>query len=130
MIVGSFGNVSFEVSNDTIKTFQSMKLDRAASYAQHKVHGMKAVPEFTGFDCAQITFEVTLSIFFGIPPRTELQKLEDMLKSRKGYPLALGTDLYGGKWLLTKIGSSFKHFWKDGTLMTVSTTLTLLEMEE
>ncbi len=130
MIVGSFGDVVFEASNDTIKTFQDMKLERSASYTQHKVHGMKAVPEFTGFDCAKITFEVTLSIFYGVPPREELEKLEDMLKSKKGYPLALGTDLYGGKWLLTKIGSVFNHFWKDGTLMTASTTLTLLEMEE
>ena len=129
MKVGSYGDVIFQVSDSVIRTFEKMKMDQTAAYTQHKVHGMKAVPEFTGFDCPQITFEITLSVYFGLTPKAELEKLENIMKSKKAYPLALGTDLYGSNWLITKISSTFKHFWKDGTLMAASVSITLLETE-
>lgn len=128
MNVGSFGDVVFSVSSDTMETFQNMKMTQSASYSEHKVHGTQSVIEFTGFDSAQLTFEMNLSAFLGINPKTEMTKLRDMQLSRKGYPLALGTDLYGTKWVLKSMSNTYERFYKDGTLISAKVQVTLLEM--
>ncbi len=128
MNIGSFGDVTFSVSSDVVEIFQNMKMTQSASYTEHKVHGAQSVIEFTGFDSAQLTFDMTLSAFFGVNPKTEITKLRDMQLSKKGYPLALGTDLYGTRWVIKSIGKTYERFWKDGSLVSAKVQVTLMEM--
>ena len=116
MTIGSFGSVTFQVSSSAVESFQNMKLTLTASYTQHKVHGKKAVPEFTGFDSDKITFDITLSAFLGINPLKELQTLRNMLTSKKAYSLALGSDVFG-KWVIQSLSHDFQHVYLDGKLM-------------
>ncbi len=128
MNVGSFGDVTFSVSSETMELFQNLKMTQSASYAEHKVHGAQAVIEFTGFDSAQLSFDMTLSAFLGINPKTEITKLRDMQLSKKGYPLALGTDLYGTRWVIKSVGKTYERFYKDGSLISAKVQVTLMEM--
>lgn len=127
-MIGSFGSVTFQVSSSAVESFQNMKLTLTASYTQHKVHGKKAVPEFTGFDSDKITFDITLSAFLGINPLKELQTLRNMLTSKKAYSLALGSDVFG-KWVIQSLSHDFQHVYLDGKLMQCKVSLTLLGME-
>ena len=129
MIIGSLGDVSFSVSNDRLETFTNMRMTEKANYSQHKVHGGDAIPEFTGFDCPQITFDMTLSAHFGISPQKEYDKLREMMRSKKGYALALGSDLYGSLWVVTNLSRAFEHLYKDGTPVSFKVNVTLLGME-
>ena len=87
------------------------------------------MPEFTGFTAPKISFSVTLSAFLGLDPMTELEKLRTMLISKKGYPFALGSDVYGDLWILTDISTECEYFYRDGTLMSINVQLSLLGME-
>lgn len=127
MIVGSYGDVAFEVSQDTVRTVKGLKWSRGAAYSQHKVHGMTAVPEFTGYDSATITFEVQLSAFLGLNPLKELARLDEMRTSKKAYALAFGEDLYGTLWMLQRMDVTTEYTYKDGTLASCKVALTLLE---
>lgn len=129
MTIGSYGDVTFSVSADVMETFRSMKMTENARYSQHQVHGCDAIPEFTGYDCPQITFEMTLSAFFGLNPKKEYEKLREMMRSKKGYALALGTDLYGDLWVLTNLSGAFEYLYKDGTPVSFKVNVTLLGME-
>lgn len=129
MIVGSFGDVAFSVTTDTVRTLNGLSLNDSASYVAHAVHGLQEIPEFTGFSAPKISFGVTLSAFLGLDPMTELEKLREMLRSKKGYPFALGSDVYGDLWILTDIAAECEYFYRDGTLMSINVRLTLLGME-
>ena len=129
MNIGSYGDVTFSVSADVMESFRNLKITESANYSQHKPHGAMAVPEFTGFNAPQVTFEMTLSAFFGVNPRKEYEKLREMMLAKKGYPLALGTELYGDLWLLTNLTRAFEYLYKDGTPVQFKVTVTLLGME-
>lgn len=130
MTLGSYGDVSFSVSATAVETFRNMKMTEGASYGQHKVHGRDTVMEFTGYSAPQVSFEMTLSAFLGVDPRAEYDKLREMLRSGKGYALSLGSDLYGGLWLLTGLTRSFDYLYKDGTPISCKVGVTLTGMEE
>ena len=129
MNIASLGDVTFSVSDKVVETFKSLKYTESASYSQHKPHGAMAVPEFTGFDAPQITFNITLSAFFGINPRKEYDKLREMMMSKKGYALAIGTELFGDLWLITNLSRALEYMYKDGTPTQYSVSVTLLGME-
>ena len=129
MNIGSFGDVTFTVSADVLESFKNLKMTESANYSQHKPHGGMAIPEFTGFNAPQITFEMTLSAFWGVNPKKEYEKLREMMLSKKGYALALGTDLYGDLWLVTNLSRAFEYLYKDGTPVSFKVNVTLLGME-
>ena len=127
-MIGSFGKVTFQASSSVVETFKSMKRTATASYSQHKVHGKRAVIEFTGFDAEKLTFEMTLSAFLGVNPKTEVDKLRKMLTDKKAYSLALGTDIYG-KWVLQSMTDEIQYVYGDGKMLQCKVSVTLLGME-
>ena len=129
MNIGSLGDVVFSVSADTVKTFKNLKFTESAAYSAHAVHGRDAVPEFTGYNSPQITFEMTLSAFLGMDPKREYDTLREMMRSQRGYALALGTDIYGDLWLVTTLSRAFEYLYKDGTPISCKVNVTLLGME-
>ena len=127
-MIGSFGKVTFQASSSVVETFKSMKRTATASYSQHKVHGSRAVLEFTGFDAEKLTFEMTFSAFLGVNPKTEVDKLRKMLTDKKAYSLALGTDIYG-KWVLQSMTDEIQYVYGDGKVLQCKVNVTLLGME-
>ena len=129
MVIGTLGTVTFQASSEVVETIHNLKWTSSGNYTQHQVHGGKAVPEFIGRNCDQITFEILLSIFVGTNPLAELDKLSGMLKSGVAYPLVMGTDVYG-KWLVSSVSRSFDHLFQDGSLISAKAQITLLEAGE
>lgn len=126
MTIGSYGSIVFQVSSSVAETFKDLQYTTEAKYSEHAVHGQKAVREFTGFGSDQISFNMTLSAFNGINPKKELDKLKEMMKSKKAYSLVLGTDLYGS-WTIEAISESIQYTWQDGTLLQCEVGVTLFE---
>ena len=127
MIVGSYGDVSFQVSSSQVETFKNLKWTSAATYQLHKVHGNKAIPEFTGYDGDKITLEIELSAFLGVNPKSEMDKLVEIMESKTAHPFVLGTDVYGAKWLLTNVSRDFDRVYRDGALLSAKVQITLIE---
>ena len=128
MILGSFGSVIFQVSAGAVETFNKLQLTQSVSYQGHKVHGGRTVQEFTGHDAAKLSMEITLSAFFGIDPKKELDKLEKLKNSKETCTLVLGTDICG-KWYLQSVSQDYQHVYLDGRLMQCKVSLSMIEGE-
>ena len=129
MIIGNFGDVVFQVSSETVQTFENLSWSSAAKYGSHALHMKTEMLEMTGYAPDEVSFEMFLSAFLGVSPEQILQALQQMLKKGTVASLVLGTTVIGKKWVLTKIGRSFKHVYKDGTLVSCQVNVTLQEYE-
>ena len=67
-LIGNWGDFTFYVSADQIKTFDSLKWDSAAKYSTHDRHLREPLLEYTGTDVETITFTMFFSVFFGGKP--------------------------------------------------------------
>lgn len=119
-------DVAFEVSDKKIETFTNMKVRKQATYATHKIHGHKAIPELTGLDADQITFDMVLSAYLGINPKTELQKLEAFMKNGTICNLVLGDQLFG-TWVVKSIPYNVEYVYKEGDIIQAKVSVTLME---
>ena len=74
-LIGNWGDFTFYVSADQIKTFDSLKWDSAAKYSTHDRHLREPLLEFTGTDVETITFTMFFSVFLGVNPIKEIASL-------------------------------------------------------
>ena len=120
--------VDFDFPNNTqrIETFTNMKVTKQASYTTHKIHARKAVPEMTGLEADQITFNILLSAYLGVNPKKELDKLEDFMKNGNILNLVLGDQLFG-RWVLKSMPYNVEYVYKEGDITQAKCTITLLE---
>lgn len=95
MIVGSIGEVVFETSRFLILTWQEVRRQGFANFADHAVIGQKAVSEFTGLGLDELEFDITLNVMTGINPVAELKRLKEMKDSGKPYQVIIGNEVYG-----------------------------------
>ena len=93
--IGSFGDLVFSVSNNTVRTFDSMSWDFSTDYATHDRHIKADLLEYMGPGLEGISFSMTFSVFLGVNPLKEIKKLREMV--RKGYAerLVIGGKVYG-----------------------------------
>ena len=57
-MIGSYGDIVFEVSDKKVKTFRDFQIQRSAKYSEHAIHGGKALLEFTGLSPASISLNI------------------------------------------------------------------------
>ena len=79
--IGSFGSLAFSVSERAVKTFDSMNWDFSADYATHDRHIKADLLEYMGPGIETISFSMTFSVFLGVNPLKEIEKLRDMIRN-------------------------------------------------
>lgn len=119
-------DVLFRVSSDVIETFTNMKVRKQANYSTHKIHGGKAVPEMTGMDADQITFDMILSAYMGVHPQGELDKLAAFMNDGTICSLVLG-DYFFGTWVIKSVPFDIQYLYKEGDITQAKVSVTLLE---
>ncbi len=65
-MIGTFGDVTFEVSSDKVRTFSDMKRSGSSRLASHDLIGRKPLLEFGGPGLETLTFNMALSAFLGL----------------------------------------------------------------
>ena len=126
--IGSFGDLVFSVSNNTVRTFDSMSWDFSTDYATHDRHIKADLLEYMGPGLEGISFSMTFSVFLGVNPLKEIKKLREMV--RKGYAerLVIGGKVYGSyKWVMQKGTVDFQRFDNKGNLWAANIKVTLKE---
>jgi len=121
-------DVAFMVSSGLIETFTNMKVKTQANYSTHKIHGGKAVPEMTGMDADQITFDMLLSAYLGVNPQKELGKLQKFMEDGTICSLVLGDQLFG-TWVVKSIPYNVEYLYKEGDITQAKVSVTLLEAD-
>ena len=130
-MIGSLGDVVFEVSSESVKTFNGLNMQFSAKYAQHDVHGGKGLLEFTGLDPTKLNFKIRLDTALGIDPKEELKTLREILESGKAVPFILNGEPQGeGLWVIESLGENHKILNNSGALILAEASLSLKEYIE
>lgn len=126
--IGSFGNLTFKVSDKLVRTFNGMSWDFSAKYATHDRHIKADLLEYMGPEIETISFSMVLSVFLGVTPLKQIKKLRKMI--RKGYArrLVIGGKVYGSyKWVMESGSVEMQRFDKKGNLWAAKIKVTLKE---
>ncbi len=126
--IGSFGNLVFSVSENTVKTFDGMNWDFSADYATHDRHIKADLLEYMGPGIETISFSMVLSVFLGVNPLKEIKKLRKMVREGYAERLVIGGKVYGSyKWVMQKGTVDFQRFDNKGNLWAAKIKVTLKE---
>lgn len=88
--IGCLGDVVFQVSSDTVRTFEDFSRTTRANYVDHPVAGGKEASEFTGPSLDEVTFSIQLNASLGISPEDEMDALRAMAEEGSAHLLLIG----------------------------------------
>lgn len=126
--IGSFGNLVFSVSANTVKTFDNMSWNFSANYTTHDRHIRADLLEFMGPEISEISLDMAFSAFNGINPMNEINRLKNMVNQGRAERLVIGGKVYGDyKWVIQKGTVDLKYFDKGGNLLAAKAQITLKE---
>lgn len=130
-MIGSFGDVVFEVSADRIRTFRDFQIQRSAKYSEHAIHGRKGLLEFSGLSASTASLNIRLDAGLGVNPKEELTALHDILNNHEALPFILDGEPQGdGLWVLESLSESYEIVDNKGAVIAVEVSLKLKEYIE
>ncbi len=126
--IGTFGDIAFTVSENTVRTFDGMSWNISAKYSTHDRHLKADLQEFLGPEPEDISFSMVLSVFLGVNPLTEIQKLRSYVKNGRTERLILGGKVYGDyKWVIQKISVEMQRIDGKGNVWAAQVKVTMKE---
>lgn len=126
--IGTFGNLTFTVSQNAIKTFEDMSWSKTASIATHDRIDRRDLTEFLGMEPDSIEFEMTFSVFLGVNPLKAFAVATKMQENGTAAVLTLGGTVYGSyKWLIQSQAITLKRFDNTGNVLELTTKVKLIE---
>jgi phage protein U len=127
-LIGTLGDIVFEVSRDKVRTFDNLTRKGAARWATHDVVGKKPVREFIGQGLESISFTMHLSVSLGVNPLAEINKLRELRD--KGTPMELvlnGTSISDNLWVLEDLSEDWRKLDNKGILLFADVDVSLQE---
>lgn len=125
-VIGTWGDITFAVSRNQIKTFDGLKWDSGAKYSTHDRHLKEPLLEFTGTDVENMTFTMFFSAFLGVNPIAEVSKMLKAMRRGEVHRLVIGPKAYGtNKWVITKLSNSLNRYDNRGNLLVAKVSVTM-----
>lgn len=125
-VIGTWGDITFAVSRNQIKTFDGLKWDNGAKYSTHDRHLKEPLLEFTGTDVESMTFTMFFSAFLGVNPIAEVSKMLKAMRRGEVHRLVIGPKAYGtNKWVITKLSNSLNRYDNRGNLLVAKVSVTM-----
>lgn len=125
-LIGSWGDLTFEVSREKVKTFTGLKWDSSVKYSTHDRHLKEPLLEFTGKDVESMSFSMVFSVFLGINPIEEVAKALQAMRRGEVHRLIIGPKAYGtSKWVITKLSNSLDKYDNKGNLLSSKINVTM-----
>ena len=125
-VIGTWGDITFAVSRNQIKTFDGLKWDSGAKYSTHDRHLKEPLLEFTGTDVESMTFTMFFSAFLGVNPIAEVSKMLKATRRGEVHRLVIGPKAYGtNKWVITKLSNSLNRYDNRGNLLVAKVSVTM-----
>jgi hypothetical protein len=130
-MIGSFGTVVFEVSNERVRTFEGLQRTNSARYTEHELHQHKSLLEYTGNKPSSLSMSITLDAALGVPPEEDLEKLRKILREGKAVSFILGGVPQGDNlWVLERMTENAEVVNNRGEVVKVKVSLSLKEYVE
>lgn len=126
--IGSFGDLTFKVSDKFVHTFDGMNWNFSAKYTTHDRHIKADLLEYMGPEIETISFSMVLSVFLGVTPLKQIKKMREMIKKGYARRLVIGGKVYGSyKWVMESGSVEMQRFDKKGNLWAAKIKVTLKE---
>lgn len=128
MQVGCLGTIAFSVSDSQIKTMNNVVWGGSSEYTVHRRHGTNSLTEFVGRNPDTINFDITLSAYFGVNPKTDIETLWGYVRNGTPVGLVIGEKGYGKyRWNVTSMQIKMEHFDSVGNLTQAVVSVELQE---
>jgi len=124
--VGSLGQLTFKCSDEMVRTFSDLSVDREARWATHDIIGGKPMLEFVGEGLTKVSFKMRFDISLGYPPKVGLDRVKRMLENRKYKTLVIGSE-YIGRFVIESISETQKYFDGKGNCLVAEVSVSLTE---
>lgn len=125
-MLGSYGKITFKVTEDEIKIFNDFSISRKARYAAHERINNKPLLQFMGLEADSISFNMQLVQGITGNVSDDLKSLQDMFKKAEVHPLFLGQKKLGS-FVIESISEAYSMMDNFGNLEIVNISLSLKE---
>lgn len=106
-MIGSLGEFVFEVSEESIKTFDGLKFSHSAKYTEHAIHGKKGLLEYVGMSASSCSLTIKLSAYHGVNPDCEIAALRAMMDEPQAFSFILDGEIMGENlWVIESMEES------------------------
>lgn len=127
-IIGSFGNLIFEVSENKTQTYADFQRTTSPRWEQHKVYLHKPVPEFEGPGADTISFKIIFRAEFGVHPEKAMAALREFARRGKKALFVRGNKPISiNYWVIDKIVERHKQIDNMGNVLSIEADIDLLE---
>lgn len=127
-VLGSYGDVVFEVSSDKIRTFDELTRTTADRWEKHDIIGQKPKSEFIGPGLDTITFTMQFDVNHGMNPREEMEKLLVMSRDGQVADLTIGGKGLGvSPWKITNLVQRWQVVDNEGHVLKAGLDVSLEE---
>lgn len=124
-MVGSFGDLLFEVSTERVFTFDNFRHDVKSRYARHELLNTPPVLEWLGEDTSKITLNVTLTASLGVTPAYEIKRIQELVLSGTAEWLILANEVVGeSRFVITEASTKTVATDGEGRILVATMDLT------
>lgn len=124
----TFGDVTFEVSENRVYTFDDFTRSGSSRWTLHEVRSDKPLPEFVGPGQDEITFLIKLSAMQFVHPAVELHRLREFRDQGKVASFIIGgKPISNSYWYIESLIEKNKTRDGQGRLIIAEAELTLKE---
>ncbi|MBR0061810.1 MAG: phage tail protein [Selenomonadaceae bacterium] len=124
--IGSFGETTFKVSHNFVRTFRDFKRNTKSRFAKHNLLLQKPKLEFIGQDLTEITFKIQLVKSLGVDVEYEADKLRYYCEKGGDHPLVIGGEVIG-RFVVEQVAESAQVVDGRGNILVEELELTLKE---
>ncbi|MEY9975726.1 phage tail protein [Lysinibacillus sp. RC79] len=127
-IIGSYGEIVFEVSPKKIQTFNDFQRTNSPRWQEHEIIGQKPILEFEGPGVDTISFKVLLRADLGVNPEEQLVKLRKFARwGQKALFIRGNKPISTNYWVITDLLEKHRHIDNQGNVLTIEVDLDLKE---
>jgi len=125
-MIGTLGDVTFEVSTEKVLTFQNLRRTGKARYQKHEVISTKPVLEFVGDDLDEIPLTVRLDATKGVNVIGEITRLRDYKINGERLTLIIGSNVLGD-FVIESVEDAWERITNRGQPIVATVSLSLIE---
>lgn len=125
-MLGSYGKITFKVTEEEIKIFDNFNITRKARYVAHERINNKPLLQFMGLEADSISFNMQLVQGITGNVSDDLKSLQDMFKKAEVHPLFLGQKKLGS-FVIESMSEAYSMMDNLGNIEVVNINLSLKE---
>lgn len=130
-MIGFYGDIIFETSDDRILTFVDMTRNTGSRWANHEVIGRKPATEFLGAGLDTLSFTIHMSGQHGTRPREEMDLWLRKARSGEANTMVVGTRRLGvDKWIVKSVSTVWNAVMNRGEVLSGNVDIELEEYVE